>query len=77
MSRDEALRRIAVPEVDEETLEYDKNFVCSKLGITREELQRIFEGKNKTFRDYKNKYHIITLGTRVMRFLGIEKRKFK
>lgn len=77
MSRDEALRRIAVPEVDEETLEYDKNFVCSKLGITREELQRIFEGKTKTFRDYKNKYHIITLGTRVMRFLGIEKRKFK
>lgn len=77
MSREEALNRIAQPEVDAETMEHDKDFVCNKLGITREELQQIFEGKNKTFRDYKNKYYIITLGTRIMQFLGVEKRKFK
>lgn len=77
MTRDEALERISKPEIDAETMEHDKNFVCSKLGITREELQSIFEGENKTFKDYKNKYSIITLGTRIMQFLGLEKRKFK
>jgi hypothetical protein len=77
MTRDEALKRLSQPEVDEETMEHDKNFICNKLGITRKELQTIFEGKNKTFKDYKNKYRIITFGTRIMQLLGIEKRKFK
>jgi N-acetyl sugar amidotransferase len=77
MTRKEALERISIPEIDAETMEHDKNFVCSKLDITREELQNIFEGENKTFRDYKNKYGIITIGTCIMQFLGLEKRKFK
>lgn len=77
MTREEALERLSRPEVSEEIMEQDKNFVCSKLGISREELQNIFDGENKTFRDYKNKFRIITLGTRIMQSLGIEKRKFK
>jgi len=77
MTREDALDRVSKPEVDEETMEHDKNFVCSKLGISRDELQQIFEGKNKTFKDYKNKYRLITLGTRTMQFSGLVKRKFK
>jgi N-acetyl sugar amidotransferase len=77
MTRADALERVSKPEVDKETMERDINFVCSKLGITREELDIIFKGQNKTFRDYKNNFFFITLGTRIMRFLGIEKRKFK
>lgn len=77
MTRDEALERLSRPEVSDEIMEQDKNFICSKLGISREELQNIFEGENKTFRDYKNKFKIITLGTRIMQLVGIEKRKFK
>jgi N-acetyl sugar amidotransferase len=77
MTREVALERVSKPEVDKETMEHDINFVCSKLGITRKELNEIFTGKNKTFRDYKNKYNLITMGTRVMQLLGVEKRKFK
>jgi N-acetyl sugar amidotransferase len=77
MTREEALERVASPEVDPETMEHDINFVCSKLGISRETLNEIFKGKNKTFRDYKNKYFFITIGTRIMQKLGVEKRKFK
>lgn len=77
MTREEAIRRIAEPEVDSETMEHDINFVCSKLDISREELNEIYNGKNKTFRDFKNKYFLITIGTRIMQALGIEKRKFK
>ncbi len=77
MTRDEAIERISKPEVSSETMEHDINFICSKLGITREELNQIYKGTNKTFKNYKNKWHIITLGTRIMQLLGLEKRKFK
>ena len=77
MTREDALKRVAEPEVDAATMEHDINFVCSKLGITREQLDEILKGKNKTFRDYKNKYWLITLGTRIMQLIGVEKRKFK
>lgn len=77
MTREEALERISKPEVDSETMKHDLNFVCSKLGITIDELNQIYKGSNKTFKDYNNKWHIITLGTRIMQSLGLEKRKFK
>jgi N-acetyl sugar amidotransferase len=77
MTRKEALERVADPEVDKETMENDIKFVCSKLGITRSELDEIFNGRNKTFRNYKNKCGFISLGARIMTLLGVEKRKFK
>jgi N-acetyl sugar amidotransferase len=77
MTREEALRRISEPEIDDETMEQEINFVCSKLDITRNDLDEIFRGGGKTFRDYKNKYWLITLGTRLMQLIGIERRVFK
>jgi hypothetical protein len=41
------------------------------------ELTAIFKGENKTYNDYKNKKYMIGLGTRVMKFLGLEKRLFR
>lgn len=74
MSRDEALSRIAAPEIDEQTMAQDFEYVAKKLGLTVAEFQDIFEGENKSYRDYKNKLAIITLGTRATQLLGIEKR---
>ena len=37
----------------------------------------IFEGENKTFRDYKSKIKIIMFGAKVMQKLGLEKRLFR
>jgi N-acetyl sugar amidotransferase len=76
MSRREALERIARPEVDELTLEQEFEYVASKLGLSVEELKHIFEGKNKTYADYKNKKRLISIGAKVMRSLGLEKRRF-
>ena len=42
-----------------------------------EEFTEIFNGKNKSFRDYKNNYFWITLGARVANFLGIDNRSFR
>jgi N-acetyl sugar amidotransferase len=77
MSRDEALRRISKPEMEEHFLNQEFEYVANKLDLTVDELQEIFEGENKTFRDYKNKKWLIDLGAKAQRFLGIEKRLFR
>lgn len=77
MTRDEALDRISRPELDEQTLLQEFEYVANKLGLTVTELREIFDGPNKTFHDYKNKYKIIKMGSKVMRTLGLEKRLFR
>lgn len=74
MTRQEALERIAKPEIDEQTMLQDFEYVAKKLDLTVSEFQELFEGENKTYRDYKNNMALITLGTKVMQLLGIEKR---
>ncbi|MFC1590934.1 N-acetyl sugar amidotransferase [Thermodesulfobacteriota bacterium] len=74
MTRQEALDRIAKPEIDEQTMVEDFNYVAKKLDVSPEELQKLFEGKNKLYSDYKNKMKLITMGLKVMQALGIEKR---
>ncbi len=77
MTRDEALERILKPELDENTLKHKFEYVAHKLDLTVNELQSLFEGKNKTFYDYKNKRWLIGLGARAMKMLGLEKRLFR
>lgn len=74
MTREEALERVAKPEIDEHTMKEDFEYVAKKLDLTVSEFQDLFEGENKTYRDYKNNMFLITLGTKVMRMLGLEKR---
>lgn len=77
MTREAALDRVSLPELPEDELLKEFEYVAKKLDFTVEELRSYFEGPNKTFRDYKNNYKWITLGTRIMQFLGVEKRAFK
>lgn len=77
MTREAAIERISRPELDEQTLLQEFEFVAQKLDLTVEELRELFNGENKSYKDYKNKSRLITLGTRVMQLLGIEKRTFK
>jgi N-acetyl sugar amidotransferase len=77
MTREQALERIAQPEMDEHFLEQEFDFVAHKLGLTVAELRAIFNGENKTYRDYKNKRWLIGAGTDILRRLGFEKRFFR
>ena len=77
MTREAALERMATPEMDEHFLQQEFQYVASKLGLSVDQLQAIFEGENKTYRDYKNKRWLIGLGTNVLRWLGLEKRFFR
>ena len=77
MNRDEALERISKPELSEEFLQKEFSYVADKLDLTRDELQQIFDGENKTFHDYKNKIKLIGFGAKLMQKLGLEKRLFR
>ena len=77
MTRDEALTRISKPELDEQFLEKEFEYVAHKLDLSVEELREIFDGPNKTFNDYKNKISVIKLGSKAMTMLGLEKRLFR
>jgi hypothetical protein len=77
MTRAAALERIATPEMDEHFLRQEFEYVAHKLDLTVAELQQIFDGENKTYRDYRNKRWVISFGANAMRWLGLEKRYFR
>jgi hypothetical protein len=50
----------------------DFEYVASKLGLSLEELRALHDGPNRSYRDYHNSMGMLTLGTRVMRALGLQ-----
>ncbi|EMY3552970.1 N-acetyl sugar amidotransferase [Flavobacterium psychrophilum] len=77
MTRVQALERVSKPELSEDFLRGEFEYVAQKLDLTTQELQEIFEGKNSTFNNYKNKRKIIGYGSKIMMKFGLEKRLFR
>ena len=77
MTREEALERVSKPELSDEFLQKEFEYVAHKLEMTTDELQQIFEGESKTYKDYKNKMGLIKMGAQVMQKVGLEKRLFR
>jgi N-acetyl sugar amidotransferase len=77
MTREEALDRISRPELDEQTMAHEFEYVATKLGWTVDEFRAIFNGNNKSFRDYKNNMFLITLSARIANLLGVDRRIFR
>ena len=77
MTRDDALERISEPELSDEFLKNEFEFIADKLDFSVSELQMLFQGENKSYKDYKNKMGIIKLGAQAMQKLGLEKRLFR
>ena len=53
--------------MSEDFLDKEFQYVANKMDITKEELIEIFNDKNKTYNDYKNKRFLIGIGANVMR----------
>ncbi len=77
MTREQALARLAKPELDEETMRHEFEYVATKLGWTVPEFEAIFKAKNKSFHHYKNNLFLITLGARISNLLGLDNRIFR
>ena len=77
MTRDEALERLSKPELDEETMAREFEYVATKLGWTVAEFEEIFRGENKSFTDYKNINFILNAGAKASNLLGLDNRIFR
>lgn len=77
MTRDEALEELKKQGYETELAMKDMELISHKLGITKEELEELIKGENKTFRDYKNSFWKIKLAIKVARLFGVEKRNFR
>ena len=74
MTREEAIAKLQKdPLTDVEIIE-EKNFVANKLNISLDELENYFNGKNKSFRNYNSHFPIINFFTKLLTFIGKEKR---
>jgi putative aminotransferase len=77
MTRDEAINRLKTPEIDDKFMKSEFEFVANKVGLSVAELQEIFDGENKSFHDYNNKYKIFHLGGKLLNLLGLERRQYR
>jgi hypothetical protein len=77
MSRAEVLERMSRPEMDDLYFKQEFEYVAHKLDLSVDDLETIFKGENKTYRDYRNKRWAIGLGATGMAMLGLEKRLFR
>ncbi len=77
MKREDALKELLEPAYNPDEMKEDFEFIAKKLGIAISELKRLMEGKNKSYKHYKNNMFLINLGTKFSTFLGINKQIFK
>lgn len=77
MSRDEAIKRISKPEMSEQFLLQEFEFVAHKLDLSIDEFRSFFNLPKKYYHNYKNKRWLIGLGANVLRTLGLERRYFR
>jgi N-acetyl sugar amidotransferase len=73
MTRAEAMDALAKPAYDPETIDEDFEYIATKLGISVEELRKYHELPLKTHRDYRNQEKLFSLGSRVMKAVGLER----
>jgi N-acetyl sugar amidotransferase len=72
MTREEALKTLAQPPYDEETIQHDFEYVATKLGMRVDELRTCMDLPKKTYRDYRSQESVYTVGAAAMRLLGMQ-----
>jgi N-acetyl sugar amidotransferase len=73
MKRGEALEMLKKPSYNSESIEEDFNYIATKLGITKSELENYLNSPKKFYWDYKNQEWLFNLGAKILKLLGIEK----
>lgn len=73
MTREEALRRIALPAYDAATIAQDFEYIATKLDISVEELKRLMDIPRTTYRDFKHRMGVFEVGQSVMRAIGVQR----
>ena len=74
MTREDALNKLSKPPFDQKEIDNEFNFVCKKLNISEDELKKIMNESNKSFKNYKSSYYIIQFFVKLLRIIGLENR---
>jgi len=77
MTREEALEKLSKSPYPEEDRIEDQKYIAQKLGVTFDDMDGFINSKNKTYKDYKNSYWLISQGLRLAKIIGVEKRNFR
>ncbi len=74
MTRKEAIKKLKDEPIEDIDIKNEFRFVCEKLDITEEYLEKLMQSENKGFKDYKSNYKYIQFFVKLLRFIGWEKR---
>ena len=77
MTREEALNELEQPPYPADMMRDDKEYIAKKLGVSLTDFDEMIEVENKTYRDYRNSWGIIQLGSAILRKFGLENKKFR
>ncbi len=77
LTKSEAIHRLSKPFLENEILEREFEYIAHKLEISTSKLRKIYNKKNKTFKNYQNKYGLIIFGSVILRAIGLERRRFR
>tara|TARA_B110000003_G_C16628236_1_gene525652 strand:+ start:1017 stop:2165 length:1149 start_codon:yes stop_codon:yes gene_type:complete len=69
MSREDAIRSLKEPALNEIEIKNESNFVAKKLRISEKELQSYFLMPKKTYKDYKNISIVFKIATMLFRLM--------
>lgn len=72
LSRDEALKILDYPPLNNEMIRKEFSYVATKLGISKEELETYLKAPNKSYDDYKNQQLLYEIGSKILRIFGYE-----
>lgn len=73
MTREEALKKLQTPPMTEEEGDVLFSQIAQMLEITKEELQSYLNMPKKTYKDYKNLDALFSIGTKSLKFIGVDK----
>lgn len=74
ISRDEALKKLETPSFNLDELNKDFNYVAVKLGISSEELRKIYDQENKYHYHYRSKEKFLNIILWFLKLMSLEKR---
>jgi N-acetyl sugar amidotransferase len=76
-TREEALEELKSPPYSEKQATEDLEYVAKKLSLTKDEFVKLMDQPNKTWKDYKNSFWMISLAIKMARILGLERKQYR
>ena len=77
LSREDALETLANPPYDERQAMKDLDYICRKLGVSKDDFLEMMNQPNKTYKDYKNQAGLIAIAVKIARLLKVESRQYR